>query len=171
MPERLRPGKTQVEAQGKKSGSAEQQGKGWKPSTEFYEFLLSEPDVTLFADNTPDSTKMFEILDSEGIHFKIDKTDKRKTPYIRWGTRFDDKKMMGPRHKGVEGAEFLVRLFSKMSEAHLKAALKRDPQEFEGGDPEFMKWMEEMEERRRERNYEIMYGEGVKPKEKPHRRL
>ncbi len=188
MTERLRPGKSRAESQGrkdqmrqKKSRPSEQEGKSsWQPSSKVHESILSDPYVTLHAGNTPESYEAFEVLDKAGIHFRVVRSDELKTPYVAWGeiTKQEDTIVFGElggedegfKYEGIEGAQFLVGLLSGLNETIDQAAIKRNPREFEGGDPEYGKWRDQMLERQRKENHLVMYPEIAKPKKKPQKR-
>ncbi|GEM_PF-2036954 len=182
MPERFRPGKNQAETQSrqgkkdiktreKRKSSKKEKKPGWQPSNEVTASILSTPLFTLHIGNNSEGEEAFNALDEAGIHFRIVKTDDLEIPYTTYNEVFpeeneDRKGYEGTKYEGVGGTKAIAHVWNSAGERLHDAMLKRDPRAFEGGDPEFGKWMDEMEERQRERNYEIMYGEGIKPKEK-----
>ncbi len=176
MTERLRPGKSRAESQGKKvrkdarvqekrKPSGQETKSTWQPPTGQHEYILSEPNVTLHVGNTPESYEAFEALDKASIHFRIVKSDDLKTPYTTFGEVFPEENEFGEgyegtsRFEGVEGAKAFAQIQNNTDERLTKYLLEKHPERFEGGSPEFKKWMEEVEQRQREKNHAIMYPE------------
>lgn len=83
--------------------------------------LLSQPDITLYANRSEQSQQVFEMLEETHLGFRVVASPRRKVPSTEWG---------GIRFRGLEGAQHLVRMLEAFESTFITEAKKTMPNRF-----------------------------------------
>jgi len=96
--------------------------------------VLTAPDVTLYAGQSPENEQAFQTLEEAGITFQVIRCNRPMAPSVDWG---------GVRFERIDGIERLADLLKRFNAAALETGAMALPDLFQNPDPHLRSWMRE----------------------------